>query len=168
MKTGEIFPTNIVPVVADRPRLMKWGFAKYEGSGVIINARSETAAEKATFRGPMQAGRCLIPATNYFEWEKRDGNKIKYAIRVEGDPVLYMAGIYKVEREGELPVFAILTREPADRIRFIHDRMPVILSKAGQEAWMSGDKNVARIFGLTKNDVVYEPVEAQQEQVTMF
>ena len=70
MRTGEIFPTNIVPVLtAQEPMLAKWGFTKYNGKGQIINARCETAVEKPTFRKPLLENRCLIPATNYFEWQ---------------------------------------------------------------------------------------------------
>ena len=50
-KTGEIFPTDTAPVLigekdAAQPILMKWGYPKWQGSGVIINARAETADEK--------------------------------------------------------------------------------------------------------------------------
>ncbi len=65
--------------------------------------------------------RCLIPASGYYEWEKRGKEKIKYAIRPEGARLLYMAGIYRIEKGA--PVFTILTREVALGIAFIHDRM---------------------------------------------
>lgn len=167
MKTGEIFPTDIVPVVADRPRLMKWGFSKYQGNGVVINARAETLDEKPMFYGP-QIGRCLIPATGYFEWEKRGKERVKYEIRVGDDPLLYMAGIYRIEKAGDPPVFAILTREPADLIRHIHNRMPVILSREGQAAWMDGERSVGKILSLSRDDVVFAPVNDKPEQLSMF
>ena len=70
MKTGEIYPTDIVPVLtAGSPMLMKWGFTGYTGKGQIINARSETAADKPMFRKSFLRKRCLIPANYYFEWE---------------------------------------------------------------------------------------------------
>ena len=76
VKTGEIYPTDTVPVLANNksmvitPFAMKWGYTLPDGKQ-IINARSETAADKPLFRDGMQQRRCLIPATNYFEWEKR-------------------------------------------------------------------------------------------------
>lgn len=112
---------------------MKWGYSLPDGK-LIINARSETAAEKPLFRDGMFNRRCLVPATNYFEWEKRGKEKVKYAIRPSGNSMLYMAGIYRIENGR--PVFSILTREPAEQIAFIHDRMPVILPDAEKDHWL--------------------------------
>ena len=86
VKTGEIFPTDTVPVLANNrnrrvvPFSMQWGYTLPDGR-LLINARSETAGEKPLFQDAMRQHRCLIPATNYFEWEKRGKEKIKYAIR---------------------------------------------------------------------------------------
>ena len=81
MKTGEIYPTNIVPVVtATAPMLMKWGFPRFDGKGQVINARLETASEIAMFRKAFAGQRCLVPANNYFEWEKAGTKKVKFAI----------------------------------------------------------------------------------------
>jgi|GEM_PF-4616823 len=62
--TGEIFPTNSAPVFVAQEgqvgaELMTWGFPKYQGSGVIINARAETAGEKRTFSASLRAGAAL-------------------------------------------------------------------------------------------------------------
>lgn len=109
--SGEIFPTDTVPVIAKdydmSPAVfaMKWGY-KLPSGQVIINARSETAAEKPLFREGLRHRRCVVPATNYFEWDKRGAEKIKYAINLEDEPVLYMAGIYRVE--GGWLVFSML------------------------------------------------------------
>jgi putative SOS response-associated peptidase YedK len=143
-KTGEIFPTDIAPVIAadGRPQAMRWGFLRYDGKGRIINARSETVKEKAMFKKALQEGRCLIPASNYFEWQTLpDGKKQKYAISGE-EPVLYMAGLYRKEQGEELPVFVVLTKEAAEEIAFMHDRMPVILPRAQQLSWLNGELDV--------------------------
>ena len=79
--------------------------------------------------------RCLVPAAYYFEWEKRGREKIKYAIGQNEQGILYMAGIYRLEK-GVL-VFTILTRAPADSIAFIHDRMPVILPDEVKTDWLN-------------------------------
>lgn len=73
VNTGEIYPTNNVPVQAKDGSItvMRWGFPRFDGKGVIINARSETASSKTVFARPMMEGRCLVPASWYFEWEKR-------------------------------------------------------------------------------------------------
>ena len=73
VNTGEIYPTNNVPVLVPDGGIMvmRWGFSRFDGKGVIINARSETAASKPIFARPMVVGRCLVPASWYFEWENR-------------------------------------------------------------------------------------------------
>ena len=131
---GEIRPTDVVPVIApDRQGKqavfpMKWG---YSGKSVLFNARSETAAVKPMFKDDWAAHRCIVPASWYFEWEHLRGNDgkthtgPKYAIQPKGSTVTFLCGLYRIE-EG-LPVFVVLTREPGEGIRFIHDRMPLIL-----------------------------------------
>lgn len=89
VKTGEISPTDTVLVLANNksmvitPFAMKWGYTLPDGKQVI-NARSKTAADKPLFYNGILQQRCLIPATNYFEWEKREG--IGYAIRESDSP----------------------------------------------------------------------------------
>lgn len=140
MKTGEICPTDIAPVIANSrelkptPFAMKWGYTLPNGKP-LINARSETAMEKPMFREGMERHRCLIPATHYFEWERVGRQKIKNEIRPTGSSLMYMAGLYRIE-QGK-PVFTILTREPAACIRHIHDRMPVILPTAVHGDWLN-------------------------------
>jgi len=140
MKTGEIRPTDIAPVIANNsglaptPFVMKWGYTLPNGQ-LLFNSRSETASTKPIFRDGMAQRRCLIPASNYSEWEKRGVQKVKYAIRPSGSPALFMAGIYRIE-SGK-PVFSILTRSPADSIAFIQDRMPVILPSEAKADWLN-------------------------------
>ena len=125
VKTGEIAPSDVAPVLANNrnlaatPFAMRWGYRLGNGK-LLFNARSETADAKALFRDGMRQRRCLVPAAHYFEWEKRGKDRIKYAIRPGGASVMYMAGIYRLEND--MPVFTILTREPAAAISFIHDR----------------------------------------------
>ena len=87
IKTGEIYPTNTVPVLTSekRPQLMRWGFTRYDGKGSIINARSETVTEKPMFQKAMRERKCLIPASWYFEWKAIGaGKKQKHAISLPG------------------------------------------------------------------------------------
>jgi len=140
LKTGEIAPSDTAPVLANNrslavtPFAMKWGYTMSNGK-LVFNARSETASEKPLFRDGMTQRRCLVPAAHYFEWEKRGREKIKYAIKPADVSVLYMAGIYRIENG--IPVFSILTREPASSISFIHDRMPVILPRELTTDWLN-------------------------------
>ena len=136
--SGEVFPTDVVPVVARSRRMtpaafaMRWGYALPDGRRVI-NARSETAGERPMFRDGMRQRRCAIPATRYFEWQKTGGAKAKYAIWPAEGQLFYMAGLYRIETG--VPTFVILTRDPAERSAFIHNRMPVILPPGLATDW---------------------------------
>lgn len=160
IQTGEIFPTNIVPVLAEggKPQLMQWGFARYNGGGKVINARSETAAEKSMFSKAMRECRCLLPASHYFEWQRSgSAKKQKYAISLPEKETLYMAGLYREEKDLPLPVFVILTREAAPSVTDIHDRMPVILPKSVQSLWLNSDDAV-HLMGMAAQDLRAIPV----------
>ena len=92
---GDIFPTDRAPALADgRILSMRWGFARPGGGRAVINARSETAQEKAMFRG---AGRCLLPASGYYEWGGEQ--KRRYAFARPGGAI-YMAGLWRREADG--------------------------------------------------------------------
>ena len=164
IKQGEIFPTDIVPAIAGskmhtvEPLAMKWGFTRFGGSGVVINARSETAMEKSMFRLPMMERRCLIPASNYFEWQSVDGKKVKHAIRDPENPLLYIAGCYRWEKDSRLPLFVILTRDAAQGIAYIHSRMPVILPREAREAWLSDTADITGVLKEAMNELTAQAV----------
>ena len=143
---GEIFPTDVVPVIAPNRSgaravyPMKWGYTGYTGKGLLMNARSETAAEKPTFREDWARHRCIVPASWYFEWEHffgKNGRKYtgdKYMIHPKDAAMTWLCGLYRIENG--LPVFVVLTREPGESIRFIHDRMPLIMPEDLTGEWI--------------------------------
>lgn len=102
VKTGDVFPGDMAAVVASnrqlqpQPFAMEWGYHLPDGKR-IINARSETASRKAMFVDGIRQRRCLIPAQHYYEWEKMDGKKVKYAIEPKGSDGFFLAGIYRME-----------------------------------------------------------------------
>lgn len=135
-KTGEVFPTNLAPILIEEqkevsPTLSSWGFPKFDGKGVIINARSETAFEKRTFRESLLSRRCIVPSTGFYEW---DSTKQKWLFRLEGTNALYMAGLYTLH-QGELR-YVILTTEANDSIKDVHNRMPLVIPKQEIETWI--------------------------------
>ena len=148
MKTGEIFPTNIVPVITGvsgskkTADLFKWGFPNYrKNSGVIINARCETLSEKPTFRKLLQNNRCLVPASGFYEWKTIETRKEKYLIRSAPDKLMYFAGLYNsfTDKNGiPFTSFVIITTEANSQMSQIHTRMPVILSNAEAMHWING------------------------------
>ena len=164
---GEIFPSDIVPVLANsrrqdvQPFAMRWGYS-FPNSRPIINARSETAASKPLFRDGMLQRRCLIPASYYYEWERSNGRKIKYAIHPEHAKMLYLAGIYHLEKHGGIivPTFTILTRDAGEEIAFIHPRMPVILPEEAKDDWLNPAHKAEEVIQSALVKMVYQPVTA--------
>lgn len=155
LSTGEIFPTNVVPVVTpELPQAMRWGFTGFRGKGHLINARTETANQKPTFRNPYLENRCLIPASWFFEWRTVDKKKEKYAIRQEGP--IYMAGIYRLEKDLDIAAFAILTMPSSPAISFIHDRMPVIVPKEYRQQWLDQAPPVEDLMDISAKDLKWE------------
>lgn len=160
---GEIFPTDVVPVIApNRSGLrtvypMKWG---YSGKSLLMNARSETAAEKPTFRDDWARHRCIVPASWYFEWEHypgSDGKKHtgdKYMIHPKDCAVTWLCGLYRIENG--LPVFVILTREPGETLRFLHDRMPLIMPDELVTEWIRPDRKPEELLPGALTDMDFE------------
>ena len=165
MKTsGEIFPSDIVPVLANsrqqdvQPFAMRWGYT-FPNSKPVINARSETAAIKPMFKDGMKQRRCLIPATHYYEWEHRGRQSIKYAIRPERSKMLYLAGVYHLEKHDDVivPTFTVLTCEASPGISFIHDRMPVILPSEIITDWLDSRNDAVEVIQAAMLDMEYHP-----------
>ena len=163
--SGEIFPSDVVPVLANsrrqdvQPFAMRWGYS-FPGGRPVINARAETAAEKPLFRDGMRQRRCLIPASSYFEWERRDGQKIRYAIRPAGAEMLYLAGVYHLENHdgAVVPSFAILTQSAAPEIAFIHDRMPVILPPDCARDWLKVENRADEVLRHALQEMEFQQV----------
>ncbi len=139
---GEVRPTNVTAVAAPGKNgeravfPMRWGFRTPHGS-LIINARTESAGEKPTFKDAFARHRCVVPASWYFEWEHTPDGKVgdRYAIRPTDGALTWLAGIYRIE-DG-LPVFTVLTREPTGELAKLHDRMPLILPEDVTEEWIN-------------------------------
>ena len=163
---GEICPGDRAAVLARsrsgeiRPFAMEWGFRMDDGRR-IINARSETAGIKPLFRDSMASRRCLIPMSAYFEWETLGKEKIKYRIAPEGSGLCCLAGLYRFEASG--PVFTVLTREAAPDIRFIHERMPLILPYSAREDWLAGAEGEK----LCRTEMAYTKIEPEIKQLSM-
>jgi putative SOS response-associated peptidase YedK len=144
---GEIFPSTIASVVANNEIIaMKWGFPHWKNSGVIINARAETAADKNMFRRPLKERRCVVPSSGFYEWSRSSNRKAKdkYLFRQpDSGTTLYMAGISNTFRDAlgnEYDAFTILTTEASDSVAPFHDRMPVILAPDEIDMWITDNE----------------------------
>ena len=164
LTSGEIRPTDVAPVIAPNSRgeravyPMKWGYAE---RSLLINARMETAAVKPTFAEGWKSHRCIVPASYYFEWEHlkdlstgKEKTGDKYMLQSRGAEITYLCGLYRIV-DG-LPYFVILTREPAEEIRFIHDRMPLILPEERIDDWIRPDAKPEDVIGSAVTALYFE------------
>jgi putative SOS response-associated peptidase YedK len=116
----------------------RWGLSVPWSTKPLINARSETAAQKPTFRKALQERRCLVPTTGFYEWRSEGGRKKPYLFRRQDAAPFVFAGIvdfYPTE-EGVAPACAILTTSASTFMRQFHDRMPVILGESAWDSWL--------------------------------
>lgn len=142
--SGEIFPTNIAPVISgDGVLAARWGFTHWKNTGVLINARAETALEKVMFKKPLLERRCVIPSSGFYEWSHSGGGKgkqkDKFLLREPGETKLYMAGMLSsyIDSGGlRCTAFIILTTAANDTVAPLHDRMPVIVAPDEISLWI--------------------------------
>lgn len=176
-----VAPTDRIPVVVApkevrRLELARWGlipsWAKDISVGVrAINARSETAASKPTFREAVKKRRAVIPVDGYYEWRKQpDGTKQPYFIYPEDRSLLLFAGLYEWWRAADnewLLSATILTRESeGEQLHALHDRMPVFIDRADVSEWLgseAGDQHLLNDFaqrgGRVAEQVTMHPVD---------
>ncbi|MFC1835864.1 SOS response-associated peptidase [Thermodesulfobacteriota bacterium] len=150
-------PIAVVRVSADSAerelKMLRWGlipsWAKEKKIGYrMINARSETAAEKPAFRAAFKKRRCLIPADGFYEWKREKGKKQKqpYFIRMKAGKPFAMAGLWERWKDPEGEVIestTIMTTSPNELLSRLHDRMPVILPPEAYETWLDPSMQTA-------------------------
>jgi len=155
-----IAPTQAAPVVLsempDRLSVALWGlipsWAKDPTIGArMINARAETVQEKPSFRTAFKRRRCLVPADGFYEWSKAAATKMPLYIRLKTGEPFALAGLWEVWRppEGDpVRTFTILTTEPNELLATIHNRMPVILSRENERAWLDNTAGPVELMAM--------------------
>lgn len=147
---------------------VRWGlipsWAKDPAIGhKLINARAETLAEKPSFRKAFRAQRCLIPADGFYEWQVVGKGKQPMYIQVEDGEIFTFAGLYEIwQPPGEEPLWTctIVTTNPNELMKPIHNRMPVILPQDFYDAWL--DPDLADVAELQK---MLQPFDAVKMNV---
>ena len=143
-----IAPTQSVIVVGDDGKRylkqMRWGlipsWAKDPSIGNrMINARAETLAEKPAFRAALKKRRCIIPADGFYEWQKL--GKVKQPVRIvlKNREPFGFAGLWehwKSPEGADVLSCTIVTTEANELLKAVHDRMPVILTRDAEAAWL--------------------------------
>jgi putative SOS response-associated peptidase YedK len=123
----------------------------------MINARSETVADKPAFRAAFKRRRCLVPVDGYYEWHTDEsgarGRKQPYFIHAVDEHPLALAGLYEdwLGPEGNVRTFSVLTQQPPRWLAQIHDRMPVIVQPDMWSSWLSPATKESQLEPLLAN-----------------
>lgn len=146
-----VAPAQVMPVVVSSAgtrqlRLMQWGLVPFWAKDTnmasrMINARLETADQKPAFKDAFRRRRCLVPATGYYEWQKREKYKQPYCIHMTDHKLFAFAGLWDEWTSPEgimLYSFTILTTKPIPDISDLHNRMPCILLPDQESSWLQG------------------------------
>jgi putative SOS response-associated peptidase YedK len=144
-----IAPTQVCGIVSGKAAYnfdrATWGILPswMKEPRALINARSETILEKPSFKRLYEAGRCVIPADGFFEWETVSGKKRPVYFHRMGREPFAFAGLFEEDPLGGSAKFVILTVPANDFVRPVHDRMPAILSGSAIGSWIKeGDCSV--------------------------
>jgi putative SOS response-associated peptidase YedK len=160
-------PTQAIPILTNTKRYTTAHFGLIpswakDRSQMQINARSESVFEKVTFKEAYRERRCILLVNGYYEWLKGTGaiKSVPYYISPRHGNYFAFAGIYEEwydNAQGRTILScALLTAEPNEFIKPIHDRMPVILPKESWETWLDTKSNYATLNKL------YTPYPSQK------
>ncbi len=136
---GEIFPSNASLVMYNNElKALNWGFPTKDK--LMINGRCETIFERPMFSYAMEHSRCLIPVNSFYEWKNGD----KHSISIKSMTIFSLGGIVKrfVMKDGTFEDrFLILTTEANEEIKSLHHRMPLIIDRDLERAFLNSKAN---------------------------
>ncbi len=144
-----VAPTQDIVIINNRgvKQLVKchWGFVPPWSKDLsvgykMINARSETVADKPSFKSAFRKQRCLVIANGFYEWKKDKKTKVPVYVSLRSGKPVGFAGLYNVwiSPDGEkICTCTILTTEANDILSSIHDRMPLIISRDKEDIWLN-------------------------------
>ncbi|MFT7521078.1 MAG: putative SOS response-associated peptidase YedK [Kiritimatiellia bacterium] len=126
---AELMRWGLIPFWADDPKI----------GSKLINARSETASKKTSFRTALTHRRCLVITDGFYEWQRVDGKKQPWRIVSHNAGPFAMAGLWErwFDVDGQqIRSFTVLTTSANAFVAPVHARMPVILSPEDHAQWL--------------------------------
>ena len=158
-----IAPTQPVPVVTLREgqrhfTLMRWGFVPsfvkdLKDFPLVINIRSETVEEKASFRAAFIRRRCLMPVDGFYEWHREGKINTPYLLRRPDRGPFAFPALYETwssPNGSEIDTVALINTYANGLMAAIHHRSPVVLSEADYQAWLDPSASASDLRGLLK------------------
>jgi putative SOS response-associated peptidase YedK len=170
---NNISPTQQISAIIhdDKTKLVnfRWGlipaWAKDPSIGdKMFNARAETIADKPSFRSAFKKRRCLIIADGFYEWVQQEKRKQPFHISLKSGAPFGFAGLYETWMSPEnkaINTCTIITTEPNELIKPIHDRMPVIIPQEKEELWID-----ASIQDKEELQAILKPYPAEEMKIT--
>ncbi|MBT4575525.1 MAG: SOS response-associated peptidase [Candidatus Cloacimonetes bacterium] len=174
-----VAPGQEIPIIIKQDqqnilRACRWGlipfWAKDENIGYkLINTRSETIAEKPSFKYAFQQRRCLIPANGFYEWRKTD--KQPFYVTLQNRELFSFAGIWEIWKSPagkQILSCSIITASANDKLSGIHHRMPVILPKEHEETWLrENNANILHnlLISYPSEEILFHPVSFEVNSV---
>ena len=129
-----------------------------------FNARVETVSEKPMFRGAYRSRRCIVPASGFFEWTGKKGEKQPHMfVAADGSPILALAGLWERWRNPEtgedILSCTVIVTEPTTWMLPYHDRMPVLLQQAEIDRWLSGKMQANELHPISETGLREWPID---------
>ena len=142
--TQPILMAHLDPVGDCAPTLVRWGLVPTwvkdpKSFTLLINSRCETAAEKPSFRSAMRHRRTLVPASGFYEWDRKGESKQAYWVRPKQGGIVAFGGLMETWSDpngSEMDTGCILTTAANAAISHIHHRMPVVIRPDDFEQWL--------------------------------
>ncbi|HVM33509.1 MAG TPA: SOS response-associated peptidase [bacterium] len=145
-----------------RIQFLHWGFMAtwHQGGRILVNARSEDLADKPLFQESFEKWRCLIPVDGFYEWRHEARETRPFFIRLKSREPFALAGLWAPQPlHGQTTdSCVILTTQPNDVVKVVHERMPVILAPEDFGLWM--DSKDVRDFDRIRE--LFKPYPAQE------
>lgn len=172
----DVRPTEMKPIVRVPHRavqdgarecvLARWGlvpaWAKDLKFGArCINARAESVATTPAFRGAYARRHCLVPVNAFFEWSGPKGERVKWRIRVQDEPLFALAGLWEWWRDPltqqGVDTYTIITTAANAAVAPLHDRMPVIVRSDDYGRWLDAGAPAADLLAPYDGPLAIEP-----------
>jgi putative SOS response-associated peptidase YedK len=154
-----VAPTQNMPVVLHTAAggrqavSIRWGLSTSAG-GLLVNARSETAAEKPAFRNSFRMRRCVVPADGFYEWQRSPDGPLPWLFAPANGEMLMFAALWDTLASSgtadATQAFTILTTAPNSVVAAFHDRMPAILSSEDVTGWLDPASTTTCLAALLK------------------
>lgn len=160
---------NVLAIIHDgkakRAGYLRWGlvpsWAKDEKIGYkMINARSETAHEKPSFKNLMARKRCIVVADSFYEWVQTPNGKIAKRIQRQDEGLIAFAGLWDKWQQADKTIFTctLLTKDSNEFMSDIHQRMPIILPQDKEDDWIkpgfTNEREAAQFIQSTEDSLL--------------